>query len=155
MQGQVGGNNLSASRAAIPMARQSEYSSGNQLSSENKILNSWKEIAQYLSRGVRTVQRWERDLRLPVRRPYNKQRSAVIAFSADIDAWLQRIPARALSGPHCRSSVCVNNLQRIAENRERMRSRMERLYQQTDRLVTMLKKMQERQRDIDSTAAAA
>src|SRR3954463_10845884 len=31
-------------------------------------LDSWKEIAAYLRRGVRTVQRWERDEGLPVHR---------------------------------------------------------------------------------------
>lgn len=52
------------------------------------ILNSWKEIAFYLGRGVRTVQRWERELHLPVRRPWNKTRSAVVAFRSDLDEWL-------------------------------------------------------------------
>ena len=42
---------------------------------EVHILNSWKEIANYLGRGVRTVQRWERDLRLPVHRPKGKDRA--------------------------------------------------------------------------------
>ena len=32
-------------------------------------LNGWKEIANYLGKGVRTVQRYERTLALPVRRP--------------------------------------------------------------------------------------
>jgi DNA-binding transcriptional regulator YiaG len=31
-------------------------------------LDSWKEIAAYLKRGARTVQRWEREERLPVHR---------------------------------------------------------------------------------------
>ena len=31
-------------------------------------LDSWKEIAGYLKRDVRTVQRWERDFGLPVQR---------------------------------------------------------------------------------------
>ena len=31
-------------------------------------LDSWKVIAAYLGRGVRTVQRWERDEGLPVHR---------------------------------------------------------------------------------------
>jgi hypothetical protein len=31
-------------------------------------LNGWKEIAAYLGRSVRTVQRWEKDFGLPVRR---------------------------------------------------------------------------------------
>jgi hypothetical protein len=56
------------------------------------ILNSWKEIAEYLGRGVRTAQRWERDLALPVRRPRGRERSAVVAVSSDIDAWLKRCP---------------------------------------------------------------
>ena len=54
------------------------------------VLNSWKEIAAYLRRGVRTVQRWERELNLPVRRPRNRSRSAVIALCSDIDAWLAK-----------------------------------------------------------------
>ena len=32
------------------------------------ILNSWKEIATYLDRGVRTLHKWERDEHLPTRR---------------------------------------------------------------------------------------
>ena len=59
------------------------------------ILNSWKEIANYLGRGVRTVQRWERDLRLPVHRPKGKDRSAVLAFPEELNAWLQQTPMRS------------------------------------------------------------
>ena len=33
---------------------------------ERKILNSWKEIASYLGKGVRTVQRQESELKLPI-----------------------------------------------------------------------------------------
>jgi len=55
-------------------------------------LNSWKEIANYLNRGVRTVQRWERDLQLPVRRPRGTKRSAVLAVRGEIDAWLRSCP---------------------------------------------------------------
>jgi len=54
-----------------------------------EVLNSWKEIASYVGRGVRTVQRWERELGLPVRRPRGKQRSAVIGLKQDIDQWLR------------------------------------------------------------------
>jgi hypothetical protein len=52
------------------------------------VLNSWKEIANYLGRGVRTVQRWERELGLPVRRPRGKDRSAVMAIQQELDDWL-------------------------------------------------------------------
>jgi len=59
------------------------------------VLNSWKEIACYLNRGVRTVQRWESELGLPVRRPRGRSRSAVIAMRSDIDHWLKACPISA------------------------------------------------------------
>ena len=54
-----------------------------------QILNSWKEIATYLGRGVRTVQRYERELQLPVRRVGGKSRRSVVALSQDLDTWLK------------------------------------------------------------------
>jgi CheY-like chemotaxis protein len=60
----------------------------------SSVLHSWKEIARYLGCGVRTVQRWEHDLGLPVRRPRGEIRSAVIALTADLDAWLATTPIR-------------------------------------------------------------
>lgn len=52
-------------------------------------MSSWKDIAQYLGKGVRTVQRWERHLGLPVRRPVGaSQKSAVLLYRDDVDAWL-------------------------------------------------------------------
>lgn len=60
--------------------------------SSANVLNSWKEIAKYLGRGVRTVQRYERNLALPVRRPRGTSRSAVIALKEDLDTWLRKAP---------------------------------------------------------------
>jgi hypothetical protein len=62
------------------------------LSTKSVVLNSWKEIAAYLGRGVRTVQRYERDLALPVRRPRGTTRSAVIALTDELDGWLRTAP---------------------------------------------------------------
>lgn len=56
--------------------------------SKASVLNSWKEIAVYVGRGVRTVQRWEATLSLPVRRVGNGDRSPVYAFTHELDAWL-------------------------------------------------------------------
>ena len=50
-------------------------------------LESWKEIAEYLGREVRTVQRWERDQGLPVHRHAHHKRSSVYAFPAELDRW--------------------------------------------------------------------
>jgi hypothetical protein len=49
-------------------------------------LDSWKEMAGYLKRGVRTVQRWEREAGLPVRRLAREKRGAVDTYKTEIDA---------------------------------------------------------------------
>ncbi len=49
-------------------------------------LESWKEIAAYLRRDVRTVQRWERD-GLPVHRHQRAQRPIPYAYKHELDAW--------------------------------------------------------------------
>jgi CheY-like chemotaxis protein len=56
------------------------------------LLNSWKEIADYVGRSERTVQRWEKYFGFPVRRPAGKRRSAVIALPSEIETWSQTAP---------------------------------------------------------------
>jgi hypothetical protein len=53
-------------------------------------LDGWKEIAAHLGRGVRTAQRWERELGLPVRRLGTGGAEVVYAFKEELDAWLLR-----------------------------------------------------------------
>ena len=53
-------------------------------------LQGWKNIASYLDRGVRTVQRWERDLGLPVYRVGKGPRCPVFAFSEELHSWLRK-----------------------------------------------------------------
>src|SRR5690348_1970497 len=50
-------------------------------------LESWKEIAAYLQRDVKTAHRWEKHEGLPIHRHTHKSRSSVYAFPAEIDAW--------------------------------------------------------------------
>ena len=58
------------------------------------ILKGWKDIAKYLGCGLRTAQRWE-TLGLPVRRPAHRLRSAVVALTNDLDAWVESAPGQA------------------------------------------------------------
>ena len=51
-------------------------------------LDSWKEIAAYLDRDVRTVYRWERKEDLPVHRHVHDKRGTVYAYRSEVDAWL-------------------------------------------------------------------
>ena len=50
-------------------------------------LNGWKDIANYLGKGVRTVQRWEQQYGLPVHR-LGAEGEVVFAGVHEVDAWL-------------------------------------------------------------------
>ncbi|HTZ83683.1 MAG TPA: hypothetical protein VMB66_10850, partial [Candidatus Acidoferrales bacterium] len=56
-------------------------------------LDYWQEIANYLGREVRTVQRWEREKSLPVRRLSGDRddiQPRVFAYKSEIDAWVAK-----------------------------------------------------------------
>lgn len=64
-----------------------------------EILDSWKDIADYLGRDIRTCYRWEKELGLPVRRIDDQSsRSKVFAYKSEIDEWF------AKKGPEKESS---------------------------------------------------
>jgi predicted DNA-binding transcriptional regulator AlpA len=74
---------------------------------QNRVLTSWKEIAAYLGKGVRTVQRWEKDFGLPVRRPVGSDKSAIIARTRDLDTWIaMRCSTRRLRDHLTEGEVC-------------------------------------------------
>ncbi len=52
------------------------------------VLQSWKSIAAQLDRGVRTVQRWEQLLGLPVHRLGRGPRAPVFAYADELLHWL-------------------------------------------------------------------
>jgi TolB-like protein/Tfp pilus assembly protein PilF len=53
-----------------------------------RTLSSWKEIASYLGRTVRTCQRFEIIMGLPVHRLDESPRAHVFAYTRELDAWL-------------------------------------------------------------------
>ena len=56
-------------------------------STKEQPLESWKEIANYLQRNVRTAKRWEDSEGLPVHRHRHQARSSVYAYPSELDAW--------------------------------------------------------------------
>jgi len=50
-------------------------------------LESWKEVAFYLNRSVRTVRRWEEKEGLPVHRLHHDKRGSVYAYRWELDSW--------------------------------------------------------------------
>ena len=50
-------------------------------------LSSWKEIAGYFERDVRTVQLWEQKEGLPIHRQEHSLRASVYAYPSELDQW--------------------------------------------------------------------
>ncbi len=79
------------------------------------VLDSWKEIARYLSRDIRTIQRWERTKGLPVHRLPGGEKPAVYALKKEVDAWRQRdartlVSTETIPRPRHRFPVPVQRL---------------------------------------------
>jgi TolB-like protein/Tfp pilus assembly protein PilF len=65
-------------------------------------LESWKEIAAYLGREVRTVQGWEKNEGLPIHRHQHAKQGSVYAFKPELDAWKESrksVPVEAAQPP--------------------------------------------------------
>jgi len=56
-------------------------------SSGSDHLDSWKEIAAYLRRDVRTLQRWEKQESLPVHRHRHDRLGSVHAYKSELEVW--------------------------------------------------------------------
>src|SRR6267142_7248724 len=56
-------------------------------SGKERRLESWGEIAAYLRREIRTVQRWEKTLALPIHRLQVGKQSSVYAYPSELDEW--------------------------------------------------------------------
>ena len=53
-------------------------------------LEGWKQIAAYLKRDVRTIQRWERAEQFPVRRQMHRKLGSVLAFKDELNRWAEQ-----------------------------------------------------------------
>lgn len=65
-----------------------------------KRLDSWKAIAEFLGRSLRTVQRWHETNGLPVHH-FGGRKGSVFAYEEEIDQWLAgfaEAPGRSLAG---------------------------------------------------------
>jgi len=71
------------------MADSSPPEDRRELASHDRRLESWGEIAAYLRREIRTVQRWERKNGLPVHRLRVGKNASVFAFASEVDKWFK------------------------------------------------------------------
>ena len=107
-----GPNTMSRSQTIAPVNNR-EFAS---------VLTSWKEIARYVGKGVRTVQRWERETGFPVRRTKPGKKGRVLAVPREIDSWvkMQRFTDGRIDLATLRRSLResrIENLELRLENR--------------------------------------
>ena len=55
-----------------------------------ELLEGWKQIAAYLKRDVRTIQRWERAEQFPVRRQMHCKLGSVLAYKDELNRWVEQ-----------------------------------------------------------------
>ena len=108
--------------------------------SGERVFTSWKEIASFFGKGVRTVQRWEQKFGLPISRP-TAAKNVVLATESELREWIRKS-----------SSQIENDLQaennRLEENRDsnfaQFSLRLKRLEDDTARLARLLDSFSER-----------
>jgi hypothetical protein len=106
------------------------------------ILSGWKDIANHLGKGVRTVQRYEIHLGLPVRRPAGRARGAVVATTAELDAWINASPLREECGLHKTTTETVAALdafKALLDEHYRLREEMVRVRAEVHAAMELLR----------------
>ena len=83
-----------------PASESGEAIGGHLPASKQSRLDSWKEIATYLQREIRTVQRWEKSEGLPIHRHYHQKIGTVFAYVEEIDVWIHSRASLPLRS-HC------------------------------------------------------
>jgi len=122
-------------------------------------LNGWKEIANYLGKGVRTARRYERDFALPVGRPSGRAEGAVMATPAEIDAWLMGSTKRQMLTPVApclkpESEELTENLARLRQSREELVTARTELHTIFARLEQASLRVREMMQQISGSAQA-
>lgn len=105
-----------------------------------QILSGWKQISNHLERGVRTAQRWESLLGMPVHRPALKNRGAVVAFSDELEGWLSR------TSPDTRDDCLANDREENNLDLLSVLNDMGTLVRQSRELICHLQVFEERRR---------
>ena len=82
---------------------------GNGPSDGERKLDSWKDIAAFFERDLRTVIRWEKELGLPVHRYPGKTKGRVYALVGELQAWADE-PRRSAAEVATASNVATSVL---------------------------------------------
>jgi hypothetical protein len=101
-----------------------------------EILSGWKDIANYMGKGVRTVQRYERELGLPVRRPNGRAKGSVLITKTELEVWIHT--AFDHESSYEKPSV---NLEDLKSHALELATMLERLIESMNKLAESQKKI--------------
>src|SRR5947209_19417240 len=89
--------------------------------SQEDRLDSWKEIAAFMNRDVRTVQRWEKSEGLPVHRHLHEKAGSVYAYRAELQAWWRSAESKVASEPAVAANASSEDPEEVIELRSEER----------------------------------
>ena len=95
-----------------------------QMTPDAQFLTCWKEIARYLGKGVRTIQRWETTMQLPVHRPEGShKKSSIFVSTEELDVWMHE---RMTIRPRLPADTSLSeDLSHLRDENAALRSRLE------------------------------
>ena len=99
--------------------------------SGERVFTSWKEIASFFGKGVRTVQRWERKFGLPISRP-TAAKNVVLATESELREWIRKSSSQLANDDG--SDVVVHDGDGSAD----FSARLKRLEEDTVRLANIV-----------------
>lgn len=86
----------------------------------SEVLSSWKDVAAYLGKSVRTVQRWEAELGLPIHRPDRRQQRIILAYPEELRQW---VGAKLPAAEHAATFSTL----RLEQNKSRLMAQVRKL----------------------------
>lgn len=97
----------------------------------SQVLSSWKDVAAHLGKSVRTVQRWETELGLPIHRPNGRQQRIILAYPDELRRWVgAKLAANKPNGSDSHDRLAKNTSQLAAQMRK-LQTLSETLQRQT------------------------
>jgi phage terminase Nu1 subunit (DNA packaging protein) len=115
--------------------------------SGEKVFTSWKEIASFFGKGVRTVQRWEQKFGLPISRP-TAAKNVVLTTENELREWIRRSSSKLIDEDGSNGSGSNENS--IAELAERLK----RLENETARLAHLVASFSDRMAELDEKVSS-
>jgi excisionase family DNA binding protein len=108
---------------------------------EPAVLTSWKEVAAYLGKGVRTVQRWEKHDGLPVRRIAGT--SKILVKREDLEQCLTSQPQQS-GGPQPQGPISPElraNIEQAKKLRDANAELRGKIHSAVEQLMTECRRM--------------